>query len=425
MAQEPDPPQEELVYPDPLDLEQAVGEDPDGKAAWILLETYRWTVLHGEAPYDKVWDNREGYPSTRDVVAAFGSWENLWELAGLYDSYHLRALDAADDEYEQVLEERKALREDRQKAQREASRARKEAERLEDRLREMRRQVERAKEKAEGATDALAAERTRAERAERRAEDAERSAAERPAAAAEPAAPVEEDGREAELREELGGAERFADALTDQLHEAHDRIAEREREIGELRRALGSVGAEGEEPAGEAPPEPATVLEAVELARERCPHLVFAPRALESAADSPFGRPGLISRTSNVSTSWPSAIWRATSAARSRSSPSGSASTGAAGSRSARAPATARSTHSPMKAEPSSSGLTCASARARVPARSPASTSPCTRATPSCPARSSSATSAGTCRTRRPSPPGRDPSGPAARAAACSAGTPA
>jgi hypothetical protein len=81
-----------FVYPDPLDLEQAVGEDPDGKAAWILLETYRWTVLHGEAPYDKVWDNREGYPSTRDVVAAFGSWENLWELAGLYDSYHLRAL---------------------------------------------------------------------------------------------------------------------------------------------------------------------------------------------------------------------------------------------------------------------------------------------------------------------------------------------
>jgi hypothetical protein len=36
------------------------------------------------------------------------------------------------------------------------------------------------------------------------------------------------------------------------------------------------------------------VLEAVELARERCPHLVFAPRARESAADSPFGRPGLI-----------------------------------------------------------------------------------------------------------------------------------
>ena len=183
-------PEEEIYYPDPLDLERLIGEDPDGKAAWILLETYRWTVLHGEAPYDKVWDNREGYPSTRDVVAAFGSWENLWELAGLYDSYHLRALDAADEEYEQVLEERKALREDRQKAQREAARARKEAERLEDRLREMRRQVEKAKEKAEGATDALSAERARAERAERRVQEAERAVAQRPAAAPRPARPT-------------------------------------------------------------------------------------------------------------------------------------------------------------------------------------------------------------------------------------------
>jgi hypothetical protein len=292
MAQDAEPPQDELVYPDPLDLERMVGENPDERATWILLETYRWTVLHGEAPYDKVWDGREGYPSTRDVVEVFGSWENLWELAGLYDSYHLRALDAADDEFEQVLEERKALREDRQKTQREAARARKEAERLEDRLREMRRQVDKAKEKAEGATDALTAERARAERAERRAADAERAAAERPAVA-EPAAPAADDGREAELLEELEGSERFADALTDQLHEAHDRIAAREREIGELRRALGSVGAE-EAAEDEPRAEPADVLSAVKIADARLPHLTFAPRAFESAADSPFGRPALI-----------------------------------------------------------------------------------------------------------------------------------
>ena len=205
-------------------------------------------------------------------MAAFGSWENLWELAGLYDSYHLRALDAADEEYEQVLGERKALREDRQKAQREAARARKEAERLEDRLRDMRRQVEKAKEKAEGATDALSAERSRAERAERRAQEAEHAAAQRPAAPAEPASPAAGDAeREAELLEELGGAERFADALTDQLHEAHDRIAEREREIGELRRALGRVGADDEEGGAEPAPEPASVLEAVELAGAAAP----------------------------------------------------------------------------------------------------------------------------------------------------------
>src|SRR4051794_38549872 len=239
MADEPPGPEEEIHYPDPIDLQRMVGEDPDGTKTWILLEAYRWTVLHGEAPYDKVWDDREGYPSTRDVVAAFGSWENLWELAGLYDSYHLRALDAADEEYEQVLEERKALREERQKAQREAARARKEAERLEDRLREMRRQVDKAKEKGQAAGDALTAERARAERAERRAQEAERAAAQRPAPAAPAAAPAKENGREAGLLEELAGAERFADVLTEQLHEAHDRLAERERETGELRRALG------------------------------------------------------------------------------------------------------------------------------------------------------------------------------------------
>src|SRR5918994_5413386 len=179
MAQErpAEPEQDEIYYPEPLDLQAAGIEDSDGRAAWILLEAYRWTVLHGEAPYDQVWDPREGYPSTRDVVEVFGSWEQMWELSGLYDSYHLRALDAADEEYEQALQERKKLREERQKAQREASRARKEAERLEDRLREMRRQTDRAKAKAEEATDALTAERARAERAERRAEEAERRAA--------------------------------------------------------------------------------------------------------------------------------------------------------------------------------------------------------------------------------------------------------
>src|SRR3954454_4950336 len=219
MADEPPAPEEEIHYPDPIDLQRMVGEDPDGKGAWILLETYRWTVLHGEAPYDKVWDDREGYPSTRDVVEDFGSWENLWDLAGLYDSYHLRALDAADEEYEQVLEERKALRAGRQAAQREAGRLRKEAERLEDRLREMRRQVDRAKEKADAATDGLAAERSRAERAERRAQEAESALTERPAGpqAAVPAPAADDEDRQAELREALDGAERFADALTDQL----------------------------------------------------------------------------------------------------------------------------------------------------------------------------------------------------------------
>jgi hypothetical protein len=97
-----------------------------------------------------------------------------------------------------------------------------------------------------------------------------------------------------ELLEELAGAERFADALTDQLHEAHDRIAQRERELAELRRALGR--GEAEEIAPDLTPraEPGDVLGAVKIAEGFLTHLVFAPRAFESAADSPFARPALI-----------------------------------------------------------------------------------------------------------------------------------
>jgi predicted nucleic acid-binding Zn-ribbon protein len=297
MAEDADAPQEQIVYPEPLDLERAVGEDPDGRAAWILLETYRWTVLHGEAPYDQVWDGREGFPSTRDVVEVFGSWENLWELAGLYDSYHLRALDAADEEYEQAVEERKALRAERQTAQREQARLRREADRLEDRLREMRRQMEAAKRKADEAQGALAQERARAERAEERAGEAEEAVAERPAPSAPEetgAAPTDWADREADLRQSLEGAERFADSLTEQLHEVHDRLREREREVAELRRALGGTDAEVAAPQELPEDEPADVLSAVQAASARAEHLVFAPRAFDSAADSPFGRPALI-----------------------------------------------------------------------------------------------------------------------------------
>lgn len=290
--QQPEEPAEP-VAPEPFDLERTVAEDESGRAARILLETYRWTVLYGEAPYDEVWDGREGYPSTHDVVEVFGSWEDLWELTGLYDSYYLRALDAADEDYEKFLAERHELRAERQATRREANKLRAERERLEDRLRELRRQTEKAKEKQRSAQDALTAERARAERAERRAQAAERAAAEAPAQPV--AAPASEDAEDriAELREELAAAERFADALTDQLHAADDRLAEREREIAELRRALGRVDEEAPQ-APETEPEPATVLEAVERSARRARHLRFAPRAFESAEDSPFARPGLV-----------------------------------------------------------------------------------------------------------------------------------
>jgi hypothetical protein len=91
-------------------------------------------------------------------------------------------------------------------------------------------------------------------------------------------------------------AERHAEALAEQLDDALQELEDRDRALAELRRALGEGeeggGAPGKDAAEEEPP--ATVLEAVERAAERCPHLRFAPRAFESAAESPFSRPQLI-----------------------------------------------------------------------------------------------------------------------------------
>src|SRR5207248_1319915 len=69
--------------------------------------------------------------------------------------------------------------------------------------------------------------------------------------------------------------------------------------ITELSRLLAAADTEtGGAPAEEvAEQPPATVLEAVERAAAEATHLRFAPRAFETAADSPFRRPGLVLKT--------------------------------------------------------------------------------------------------------------------------------
>src|SRR5436309_12782642 len=55
------------------------------------------------------------------------------------------------------------------------------------------------------------------------------------------------------------------------------------------------MGDEGEEGEDEAQPgEPASVLEAGQVAADRVTHLVLLPDAFESAEDSPFRRPQLV-----------------------------------------------------------------------------------------------------------------------------------
>src|SRR5204862_780263 len=69
--------------------------------------------------------------------------------------------------------------------------------------------------------------------------------------------------------------------------------------ITELSRLLAAADTEtdGEAEQVVAEEPPATVLEAVERAAAEAQHLRFAPRAFETAADSPFRRPGLVLKT--------------------------------------------------------------------------------------------------------------------------------
>jgi hypothetical protein len=111
---------------------------------------------------------------------------------------------------------------------------------------------------------------------------------------------------EGELLEEMERAltaQAASQQAREELHERIERLrAEREqdrRAITELTRLLASVDAgDGAEIAEDVPEEPpTTVLQAVERAAGEAKHLRFAPKAFETAGDSPFRRPGLVLRT--------------------------------------------------------------------------------------------------------------------------------
>jgi hypothetical protein len=79
--------------------------------------------------------------------------------------------------------------------------------------------------------------------------------------------------------------------------EALEDAAGRDRQaIAELSAALGDrpAGQEDGEDAAEAEDDPKSVLEAVRIAERTLPNLVFTASAEESAADSPYRRPGEI-----------------------------------------------------------------------------------------------------------------------------------
>jgi uncharacterized coiled-coil protein SlyX len=263
----------------------------------LLLAYYRWTVLTGTTPLPEDWSESEDWPHPDVADALFGSWDALVDSSRIEDGLLIELVDKALDAHAKLKARGEEL--DRRargmdEGDTKSAEVRRQAELAGQRRDEA---IGRAQE-AEGARDRGLAENQRLR--ERLAALEEQLATEQPEAAAPP--PDFDDwlqGFEQQL-----AAQSATEAARDELHTRLEELAsERERDrqtIAELSRLLAAADTEtdgaGPQPE-EAEEPPATVLEAVERAAEQATHLRFAPRAFETAADSPFRRPGLVLKT--------------------------------------------------------------------------------------------------------------------------------
>lgn len=269
----------------------------------IIHATWRFAGLNGYAPEPEDFDPERGWPTAEEVEAVFGSWDKMLDESGIDEAVFGVIVEKALAAHEQLQAREKELELRAGKLEAEAKKI-PELKRREEVARTKREEADGARQTAEAERDAVARERDAAQTrvAALEAEVAELRAAAEAAGDAPPA--------EGELLEEMERA--LADAAAtqqarDELHERMERLrAEREqdrRTIAELTQLLARVDAEGGEApdgtvaGGEDETPPATVLEAVQRAAAESRWLKFAPKAFETAAESPFRRPGLVLRT--------------------------------------------------------------------------------------------------------------------------------
>jgi hypothetical protein len=255
-----------------------------------LSHLYRWTLMTGEVPRAQDWLKREDWPHPDHVIDVFGSWEKFLSHAELPSSPLLARVREAEATRRDLAAREKAI-------EREAGRAE-----------DLRRQVEtarRRREAAEAERDEAARRAARADRAlgaaEERAARAEARLAERREAAAaaeaapstagtDPRAAAAVDRAEA-LADELEAVRTHREELLRRVEELTEGAERDRRALARLSALLAEGGSADRGALAEALPPPATVLEAVQRAADGAQHLVFAPDAFESAADSPFRRP--------------------------------------------------------------------------------------------------------------------------------------
>ena len=268
----------------------------------IIHATWRFAGLNGFAPEPEDFDPDRGWPTAEEVEAVFGSWDKMLDESGIDDAVFGLIVEKALSAHEKLGAREKELELKAAKLEAEEKKI-PELKRREEVARAKRDEADSARASAEAERDGVVRERDAAQArvAALEAEVAELRAA---AAAASDAPPAE--GELLEEMERALSSVAATEQARDELHERMERLrTEREqdrRTIAELTQLLARVDAEGAEapdggvPAAEEAP-PATVLEAVERAAAESKHLKFAPKAFETASESPFRRPGLVLRT--------------------------------------------------------------------------------------------------------------------------------
>jgi hypothetical protein len=257
----------------------------------ILYGICRWTALAGEPPEPEDWQDDKDWPQPDAVDALFGSWDAALDESGVLDSDVPKLLDRVAKAHQEMVKRAEDLERMQKKLEADAAKL-PELERQMERHKQRRDEADLRAREVEGERERLVADR---DRADTRAGELERRVAELEAAAAS-AAPATAPEAES-LQRELAAAREEIVRLHDELDAAR---ADAERDRKTIARLSALVG-RPEEEAAEEPvadeEEPGSVLEAVERVAASAEHLRFAPRAFETAGDSPFRRPELVLRT--------------------------------------------------------------------------------------------------------------------------------
>ena len=254
----------------------------------VLYGICRWTALSGNPPEPEDWQDDKDWPQPDAVDALFGSWDDALAEAGVLDSGVSALLDRVAKAHQELGARAEELEKHGRRLEEEAQRI-PELERQMERHKARRDEADLRAREVEGERERLTAER---ERADARAVELERRVAELETAATAAGAGGDRSPELEPLQRELAAAREEILRLHDELDTER---AEHERD---RRAMLARLAAREEAPVAEEAPadedEPGTVLEAVERAAREARHLRFAPRAYETAEDSPFRRPGLI-----------------------------------------------------------------------------------------------------------------------------------